>query len=993
MHPNAASDAEPSRISRKRRHGRKEGRKRRRSTRNLLFETLEVRHLLAAWVDGLQLLNDTGSSPTDLVTSDPQVTGTVQGDFTDGYVEVQFDHFANGYVDGYVYAYGPGEQFTYDPRWYDYSLEDYAGSFTLNYRTVEYDSSYNAVTGPWQSFTFTLEVPAAPEISVSYWDIYYGYQQDVYSGYSSVPFPATTVGTPVATTLAIHNYGTADLVLDTASLTLPSGFSLMSPFATSVAPGGSTSFTVQLDAAGSGYFHGTVAFTSNDSDRNPFEFFVYGDVGMPQPEISVRYTDQYGYEQELYAGYSSVYFDATSVGLPVEQTFAVYNTGDGALALDVSSFALPSGFTLLTPPAAQVAAGASTAFTVRVDAIGGGDFQGPVSFETNDEDENPFQFWVYAQVVAPQPEIAVRYTDEYGYEEQLYHGYSSVYFDATSVGAPVDKTFTVYNQGDGELALDPASFSLPAGFALLTAPATPVVPGGSTSFTVRLDAADAGQFQGQMSFATNVPYENPFQFWVYGQVAAPQPEVVVRYTDAYGYEEELYSGYSGVYFGSTVVNSPVSQAFSISNPGSAALELNPASLVVPSGFSIVTPFAPTVPPGGSTVLVLQLDATASGTFSGTASFGTNDVARNPFSFNVYGEVSSDVGVPSVTVLGPSGTVLSDGSGVFSFGHTADGSPTSRTFTVRNDGTGPLTLDAASLQLPAGFSLVTSFASELAAGAASSFTIRLDAGSTGYYQGPVSFANSDPYRNPYSFHVEGTVIEPAPEISVRYQSSGGYVQEIYDGNSTVYFPSTSVGQAVSRTFTVHNVGAAPLILDLASLSLPAGYSLLSAFATEVAPGTSTAFVVQLDSQSPGHFSGTLSFANNDADENPFDFFLYGHVTASQPAVCSMRLPRRCRPAVRRPLRSNWMRRRLASSRALCRSAVTRPPGIRSLGRSVGRWARRPAWCPWPKRATPSKGARQATCVCSAPGIPRRSRPSTTPSTPWRRKPRRAWISPT
>ncbi|TVS20447.1 MAG: choice-of-anchor D domain-containing protein, partial [Planctomycetaceae bacterium] len=306
-------------------------------------------------------------------------------------------------------------------------------------------------------------------------------------------------------------------------------------------------------------------------------------------------------------------------------------------------------------------------------------------------------------------------------------------------------------------------------------------------------------------------------------------------------------------------------------------------MLVPSGFSIVTPFATTVPPGGSTVLILQLDAAASGMFSGTASFGTNDVDRNPFSFNVYGEVGSDVGPPSVTVLGPSGTVLTDGSGVFSFGHTADGSPTSRTFTVRNDGTGSLTLDAASLQLPAGFSLVTSFASELAAGAASSFTIRLDAGSTGHYQGAVSFANNDPYRNPYSFHVEGTVLEPAPEISVRYQTSGGYVQEIYDGNSTVYFPSTAEGQAVSRTFTVHNVGAAPLTLDPASLSLPAGYSLISAFATEVAPGTSTAFVVQLDSQSPGHFSGTLSFANNDADENPFDFFLYGYVTASHPEI--------------------------------------------------------------------------------------------------------------
>ncbi len=36
--------------------------------------------------------------------SDPQVTGTVQGDFSSGYVEVQFDHFGDGNVDGYTHV-------------------------------------------------------------------------------------------------------------------------------------------------------------------------------------------------------------------------------------------------------------------------------------------------------------------------------------------------------------------------------------------------------------------------------------------------------------------------------------------------------------------------------------------------------------------------------------------------------------------------------------------------------------------------------------------------------------------------------------------------------------------------------------------------------------------------------------------------------------------------------------------------------------------------
>lgn len=63
--------------------GRREATKRRRTraVRGLLFEPLEVRHLLATTIDDLHLLNDTGGSPSDLLTSDPQVAGTVQGDF------------------------------------------------------------------------------------------------------------------------------------------------------------------------------------------------------------------------------------------------------------------------------------------------------------------------------------------------------------------------------------------------------------------------------------------------------------------------------------------------------------------------------------------------------------------------------------------------------------------------------------------------------------------------------------------------------------------------------------------------------------------------------------------------------------------------------------------------------------------------------------------------------------------------------------------------
>jgi len=91
--------------------GRKQKKRRQRQRRSRvpLLEMLERREMLIASVDDLGLVNDTGSSDTDLITADPQVTGVVNGDFTSGHVEVEFDHHADGYTEGYVSVYAAGD--------------------------------------------------------------------------------------------------------------------------------------------------------------------------------------------------------------------------------------------------------------------------------------------------------------------------------------------------------------------------------------------------------------------------------------------------------------------------------------------------------------------------------------------------------------------------------------------------------------------------------------------------------------------------------------------------------------------------------------------------------------------------------------------------------------------------------------------------------------------------------------------------------------------
>jgi hypothetical protein len=88
----------------------------------------------------------------------------------------------------------------------------------------------------------------------------------------------------------------------------------------------------------------------------------------------------------------------------------------------------------------------------------------------------------------------------------------------------------------------------------------------------------------------------------------------------------------------------------------------------------------------------------------------------------------------------------------------------------------------------------------------------------------------------------------------------------------------VGSALTKTFTVKNLGTQALVLS-GPIVLPAGFSLTTGFgATTLAPGASTSFTVRLDATSPGTYSGQVSFGTNDTNNNPFTFSLSGAVTA-------------------------------------------------------------------------------------------------------------------
>jgi hypothetical protein len=74
----------------------------------------------------------------------------------------------------------------------------------------------------------------------------------------------------------VRNDGKQSLVL--GAISAPAGFSVTGPASSVLLPGSSTYFTVTLETGTVGVFNGNISLANSDSDENPFNFIVTGEV-------------------------------------------------------------------------------------------------------------------------------------------------------------------------------------------------------------------------------------------------------------------------------------------------------------------------------------------------------------------------------------------------------------------------------------------------------------------------------------------------------------------------------------------------------------------------------------------------------------------------------------------------------------------------------------------------------------------------------------------
>ncbi|MEH2025225.1 choice-of-anchor D domain-containing protein [Nostoc sp.] len=222
--------------------------------------------------------------------------------------------------------------------------------------------------------------------------------------------------------------------------------------------------------------------------------------------------------------------------------------------------------------------------------------------------------------------------------------------------------------------------------------------------------------------------------------------------------------------------------------------------------------------------------------------------------------------PEIQVL--NGTVdITDGStSAINFGETLVGETLTKTFTIKN--TGIAALNLSNLKLPDGFSLVGTLPTSVAANASTTISVALNSTTPGTYGGSLSLNNNDTNESPFNFAISGTV--NAPEIQVL----NGTV-DITDGStSAINFGETTVGDTLTKTFTIKNSGTGAL--KLSNLKLPDGFGLVGTLPTSIAVNTSTTLSVALNPTTSGTYGGSFSLNNNDTNESPFNFAISGTV---------------------------------------------------------------------------------------------------------------------
>jgi len=498
--------------------------------------------------------------------------------------------------------------------------------------------------------------------------------------------------------------------------------------------------------------------------------------------------------------------------------------------------------------------------------------------------------------------------------------------DISSAG--VVHTFTIQNIGTASLSLTGVNpYVVITGdaseFSLTLVPSATIGASSSTTFNITFNPTSLGSKTATISIANDDSNENPYTFSINGVGISTTPEINIV-----GNNTTIIDGTTTISvtddtdFGSVNVSSGIlAHTFTIQNLGGVDLTLtDPSPYITITGatteFSLssnpITPIGST----SNTTFTITFDPTSTGTKTATISIANNDTDENPYTFNIQGvgtvptycssngNSTADEYIGRVqlnTIDNSSGTgTTSTGYSDFTAITTNLILNTTQTVTVTKSWTGTIYNEGVSVWIDwnqdgdfgdTGEQVFSSSASKTSS-VSGSFTVPTTAtlGTTRMrvsmkYNGIPTECETFSYGEVEDYSINIT------SSSVIEMDVLGNLNSIADGDTTPIssddtdFGTVNAGTTLDHTFTIENLGNSSTTLNLLGspivvLSGDASFTVLTQpSSTTIIGGNSLTFVVRFAPTVNGTVTATISIANDDSDENPYNFTIQG--TGSAP----------------------------------------------------------------------------------------------------------------
>jgi hypothetical protein len=317
----------------------------------------------------------------------------------------------------------------------------------------------------------------------------------------------------------------------------------------------------------------------------------------------------------------------------------------------------------------------------------------------------------------------------------------------------------------------------------------------------------------------------------------------------------------------------LTRTFTIYNTGNASLILGAVTIVGTnaSDFTVTSVPNNTVAIGSSTTFTITFSPSAVGISTATVTFTNNDTDENPYSFDIQAtaiEQEIDVMGNATSIVNgdstPSTTDWTDFSNIAG----------TRTFTISNLGNLELNIGAITIggANASDFTVTSLPSTTIPAFGTTTFTVAFNPSAINTRTAIISIANDDSTENPYDFTIQGFGI--IPEIDIQGNATSIPDSTVPAATTTNWTDFSSI--TATRTFTIYNNGN--LALNIGAITFTgtnaSEFTVTTTPSASVAAFGTTTFTVTFAPTAVGTRTAQIHIANNDSNEDPYDFNLQG-----------------------------------------------------------------------------------------------------------------------